>query len=716
MNDLYDVSYTQNRELSWLKFNERVLKEALDKSVGLLERLKFLAIFQSNLDEFYMIRVGSLTDISLLKKNHTDNKSNLTSKEQLKCIYQETARLNKQKDKVFFKLSKALSQQGIEHTQINDCSAMELKYIEDVFKKDISPLLSPSIIDAHHPFPHLLNKQKVVVASLVSNSGFETIGVIPVSDNLPQMIRLPRETTSFVLMEDILMAFFKKVFKQYDVSHVGVICITRNADVHLDDEYIDFDMDLRLQMKKIIRKRERLSPVRLEVNQQLSDFTLTFLKEKLRLTDMHVHTSESPLDFSYVYTLIDQATLKQKTELLYAPYVAVYPSGVNKDKSIMEAIYKKDVLLSYPYDDVDAFLQLLKEAAFSSSVTSIKISIYRLANNSQVVQYLREAAENGKEVIVLIELRARFDERNNIDVAEILEQAGCKLIYGFEEYKVHAKCLSITMIKNKKVSYISGVSTGNFNEKTNRLYADFLLLTAHQGIGEDIHTFFTNMGIANLQGSYRYLSVSPMSFKMAILHGIDQEIAKAKKGLKAKILFKCNSLTDRDIIDKLQEASNHNVSIDLIIRGICCLVPNVKDKTENIRVVSVVGRFLEHARVYCFGEGDMMKMMIASGDLMTRSTTRRVEVGTWILDQDVIKQIHTTLLYALRDNIKGRQLNKFGNYQKVKHKHEEAFDSQQQQIRDAQLRKTTPLRPVVKESTTIFKKGFALLYQLLKRK
>ncbi len=678
MDHSFDVSYTQNRELSWLKFNERVLKEAQDITVPLLERLKFLAIFQSNLDEFFMIRVGSLTDLSSLKKITLDNKSNLSIKEQLQLIYKEVESLVNMKDNVFNKLTKQLTQHGIEHCTMQQLSSMEIKTIEELFKKEISPLLSPSIIDSHHPFPHIQNKRKVVVASLVSNDGFETVGLIPVSDNLPQFIRLQRETIAYVLMEDIISYYFSKVFKQYDVSKIAVIAVTRNADINLEDEYYDYDVDFRVHMKQILKKRGKLSPVRLEVQNELSNFSNKLLKSKLKLSDSQIHFSQAPLDFSYVYELIDQCSLKDKAELLYTPYNAPYPSLLSKKESIIDQLLNQDVVLSFPYEDVDVLLQLLKESASSTHVTSIKISIYRLAQNSKIIQYLSDAAENGKEVTVLIELRARFDERNNIDYAEILEQAGCQLIYGFEDYKVHAKCLSITMIKNDKLSYISGIGTGNFNEKTAQQYADLLLLTSHNGIGEDVNNFFKNMAISNLSAAYRYLSVSPFSFRLSIINGIDQEISKAKKNLPAYLLFKCNSLTDRQIIDKLQEASEAGVHIDLIIRGICCIVPQIKNKTENIHVYSVVGRYLEHARVYCFGHKPSMKTLISSGDLMTRSTTQRVEVATEVLDPIIKSKIYKTLSLALKDNAKKRELNSYGNYQKTKKKKEVSFDSQKQ--------------------------------------
>lgn len=676
----YDYSYTQNRELSWLNFNQRVLKEAEDHSVPLLERLKFLAIYQSNLDEFFMIRVGSLTDLSLLKKTSFDNKSGLTTKQQLEAIYSAVNDLTKRKDRVYNKLNKELSSAGIEHCQFKDLDLQQLKAVEQVFKRDIFPLLSPIVLDMHHPFPHLLNKQKVVIANVKSKDRPVTMGMIPISDNLPKMIRLPKETLSYLLIEDVVMHFFPFVFKQYQVSDTSVIAVTRNADIHPEDEVFDFDVDFRIYMKQILKKRNRLAPVRLEVCGTLDERLRKLLKDRLKLSDMHISITQSPLTFNHVYQLIDQCSIKQKSELLYPSYTPAFIRKDNKRQSVMETVFKQDICLSYPYDDVDVLLQLLKESAQSPEVISIKITLYRVATNSKVIQYLVEAAENGKEVTVMIELRARFDEKHNIDNAELLEKAGCNLIYGFEEYKVHAKCLLITLMHKQKLSYITQIGTGNYNEKTATLYADFSLMSANEQMAQDVNQFFKNMAMANLNGAYRHLWVAPTSFKSRIIEGIDEQITRAKQSQSAYLLFKCNSLTDRDIIDKLMEASCAGVKIDLIIRGISCLLPNIPNKTENIRIISVVGRFLEHARVYGFGQYPDMNMVISSGDLMTRSTTRRVEVAVVILDKLVKEKIYRTLALALRDNVKAYQINRRGKYQRVKYESEERVDSQKTQM------------------------------------
>ena len=683
MDKNYDYSYTQNRELSWLNFNQRVLKEAEDHSVPLLERLKFLAIYQSNLDEFFMIRVGSLTDLSLLKKPSFDNKSGLSTKQQLEAIYATVNELTKRKDRVYHKLNRELSAAGIEHYQIKDLDTQQLKVVEQVFRRDVFPLLSPIVLDMHHPFPHLLNKQKVVIANVKTRDRPMTMGIIPISDNLPKMIRLPKETLSYLLIEDVVMHFFPFVFKQYQVSDACVISVTRNADVHPEDEVFDFDVDFRIYMKQILKKRNRLAPVRLEVSGTLDERLKKLLKDKLKLSDIHISMSSSPLTFDHVFLLIDQCSMKQKSELLNSPYTPAFIRRDSKKQSVMETVFQQDICLSYPYDDVDVFLQLLKESAQSPEVISIKITLYRLATNSKVIQYLVEAAENGKEVTVMIELRARFDERHNIDNAEILEKAGCNLLYGFEEYKVHAKCLLITMMRKQKLSYITQIGTGNYNERTANIYADFSLITANEQIAQDVNQFFKNMAMANLNGAYRHLWVAPTSFKSRIMDGMDEQIARAKQAQSAYLLFKCNSLTDRDIIDKLMEASCAGVKVDLIIRGISCLLPNIPNKTENIRIISVVGRFLEHARVYGFGEYPNMNMVISSGDLMTRSTTRRVEVAVVILDKNVKEKIYRTLTLALKDNVKAYQINRRGKYQRVKPESDERVDSQKIQMQQA---------------------------------
>jgi polyphosphate kinase len=628
--EIFDTSFTQNRELSWLMFNRRVLKEAEDLTVPLMERLKFLAIFQSNLDEFYMIRVGSLSDIARLKQPPIDNKSGMNVKEQLEAIYKATVPLIEKKDKVFNQLKKELASNDIHHCEISGCSSSELKHLESVFKRKILPLLSPLVIDRHHPFPHLLNKQKVVVALVKNKDNLLTLGMIPVSDTLDKMIFLPRDNLSFVLTEKIIQHFLPLVFDKYQVSDSCILSITRNADIHPEDEGFDFDLDFRVHMKLILKKRSRLAPVRMEVEGELDEKIRRVFKDRAKLSDSQIFVQKSPITYDYVFDLMDRLSPKQRLDFTDPPF-----QSATMKISMLDYCDRKDLLLFYPYDDFELFIQFLKESANSNDVVSIKISLYRLADNSRVVQYLCDAAQNGKEVTVLIELRARFDEKNNIEWAEMLEKAGCNLIYGFEEVKVHSKLCLVTLKKADKISYITQIGTGNYNERTAKLYSDLSLFTANPAIAQDAIIFFKNMAISNLQGTYNLLWVAPYAYKGQLMEMIDREIEKTANGQKGRIIFKANSLSEREIIDKLSQASQAGVKIDLIIRGICCLLPHIKGKSDNIQVTNVVGRFLEHARIYAFGEGDDVKIWISSGDLMTRSLSRRVEVAVPVLDKTI---------------------------------------------------------------------------------
>ena len=661
MPDIFDTSFTQNRELSWLMFNRRVLKEAEDLSVPLMERLKFLAIFQSNLDEFYMIRVGSLSDIARLKQPPIDNKSGMTIKEQLDAIYKATVPLIEKKDKIFSQLKKQLESNDIHHCEISQCSTSELKYLENIFKRKILPLLSPLVIDRHHPFPHLLNKQKVVVASVKNKENLLTLGMIPISDTLDHMIFLPRNTISFVLTEKVVQHFFPLVFDKYQISDSCIVSITRNADIHPEDEGFDFDLDFRVHMKLILKKRSRLAPVRMEVEGELDEKIRRVFKDRAKLSDSQIFVQKSPISFDYIFELLDKLSPKQRMDYTEPPF-----QSASLKISMLDYCARKDLLLFYPYDDFELFVQFLKESANSSDVVSIKISLYRLAINSRVIQYLCDAAQNGKEVTVLIELRARFDEKNNIEWAEMLEKSGCNLIYGFEEVKVHGKICLITLKRADKISYITQIGTGNYNEKTAKLYTDLSLFTSNLAIAQDAITFFKNMAISNLQGTYNQLWVAPYAYKNQLIEMMDREIEKASGGQPSRIIFKANSLSERDIIDKLSQASQAGVKIDLIIRGICCILPNVKGRTENIQVTNVVGRFLEHARIYAFGEGEDVKIWLSSGDLMTRSLTRRVEVAVPVLDKAIKQRIMDMLMIMLSDNVKGHRLMKNGRHQRIK--------------------------------------------------
>lgn len=658
---MFDTSFTQNRELSWLMFNRRVLKEAEDLTVPLMERFKFLSIFQTNLDEFYMIRVGSLSDIAKLKQPPIDNKSGMSVREQLDAIYKATVPLIEKKDKIFEQLRKQMALHQIVHCDIPQCSNAEIKFLENVFKRRIMPLLSPLVIDRHHPFPQLLNKQKAVVANVKSKDGMMTLGIVPISNLLDKMIVLPRETLSFILTEKVIQHFLPLVFDKYQVSDSCIVAITRNADIHPQDEGFDFDLDFRVHMKLILKKRSRLAPVRLEVQGEMDERIRRIFKERVKLNDMQIFIGKSPIAFDYVFELIEKLSLTQRMEMMYPPF-----SSATMKVTMLDYCLSKDLLLFYPYDDFELFIQFLKESANSADVISIRISLYRLAANSRVIQYLCDAAQNGKEVTVLIELRARFDENNNIEWAEMLESAGCNLIYGFEEVKVHGKICLVTLKKGDKISYITQIGTGNYNEKTAKLYSDLSLFTANDRIAQDALTFFKNMAISNLQGTYNHLWVAPYAYKNQLLEMIDGEIEKVRLGKPGRIICKANSLSERDIIDKLATASQAGVKIDLIIRGICCILPNIAGKTENIQVTSVVGRFLEHARIYAFGEGDEVRIWISSGDLMTRSLTRRIEVAVPVLDQAIRQRIVALLDVMLADNVKGHRLLKNGRHQRKK--------------------------------------------------
>lgn len=695
--EIFDTSFTQNRELSWLMFNRRVLKEAEDLTVPLMERCKFLSIFQTNLDEFYMIRVGSLSDIAKLKQAPIDNKSNMSVKEQLEAIYKATVPLIEKKDKVFDQLRKQCATQHIHHCEIQECIHPELKFLENIFKRRILPLLSPLVIDRHHPFPHLLNKQKAVVANVKSKDGPVTLGIVPISDILDKMIFLPRDSISFVLTEKVIQYFLPLIFDKYQVSDSCIVSITRNADIHPEDEGFDFDMDFRLHMKLILKKRSRLAPVRMEVQGELDERIRKIFKDRIKLSDMQIFVQKSPISYDYIFQLIEKLSPTQRMEMTYPNF-----QPVSMKVAMLDYCQSKDLLLFYPYDDFELFIQLLKESVNSPDVISIRISLYRLASNSRVVQYLCDAAQNGKEVTVLIELRARFDENNNIEWAEMMEQAGCNLIYGFEEVKVHGKICLITLKKGDKISYITQIGTGNYNEKTAKLYSDLALFTSNEMIAADALAFFKNMAISNLQGSYQVLWVAPYTYKNQLMEMIDREIEKVNQGLPGRIIFKANSLSERDIIDKLAQASQAGVKIDLVIRGICCLLPHISDKTENIQVTSVVGRFLEHARIYAFGEGDQLRVWISSGDLMTRSLTRRIEVAVEVFDKDIRERISHTLDIMLADNVKGHRLMKNGRHQRKKDD-QPRLNSQEYFIDEARNRISVPVDSVDKKEK---KKGW----------
>ena len=670
-------NYTQNRELSWLKFNQRVLEEAKDSSVPLLERMKFVSIFTSNLDEFFMIRVGSLYDMSLTDNSTIDSRSGMNPKEQLDAIFAAVAPLYKERDKTYSEIKKLLNPYGVCGLSIKELEQQEKKYVKKYFKDQILPILSPQIVDANHPFPHLLNKELYVIASLKQN-GTSMIGIVPVPQFVSDILYLPGHDIRYIRMEKVIMEYLDVVFDKYEVSNKNYICVTRNADVSPDDEALEINDDFRLLMQETLHKRRRMAVVRMETAEPLDKELEKYFCDKFKITPAQIYRTKMPMKLDYIFSIMDKVPASLKRSLVDEPFTP-QPSRYLTDGKVIPQVKKKDILLSYPYESMDPFLRMIKEAAYDPTVLTIRITIYRLAKKARLVEYLCAAAENGKEVTVLIELRARFDEQNNIDWSERLEEAGCRVIYGFEGYKVHSKICLITYRNRNNIEYITQVGTGNYNEKTATMYTDVSLITADKGIGEDAAVFFKNMSIGNLNGSYQHIIVSPTSLKPKVLSMMDEEI---KKGTNGRIIMKMNSVTDVDFIQKVSEASNAGVKVDLIVRGICCILPGVKGYTENLRVTSIVGRYLEHPRIFFFGTGADQKIYIGSADMMTRNTEKRVEVACPVYDETIRKQLTHMLKIMLADNVKARELKSDGKYY-MKEKGTSKVNSQEYFMREA---------------------------------
>ena len=670
-------NYTQNRELSWLKFNQRVLEEAKDSSVPLLERMKFVSIFTSNLDEFFMIRVGSLYDMSLTDNSTIDSRSGMNPKEQLDAIFAAVAPLYKERDKTYSEIKKLLNPYGVCGLSIKELEQQEKKYVKKYFKDQILPILSPQIVDANHPFPHLLNKELYVIASLKQN-GTSMIGIVPVPQFVSDILYLPGHDIRYIRMEKVIMEYLDVVFDKYEVSNKNYICVTRNADVSPDDEALEINDDFRLLMQETLHKRRRMAVVRMETAEPLDKELEKYFCDKFKITPAQIYRTKMPMKLDYIFSIMDKVPASLKRSLIDEPFTP-QPSRYLTDGKVIPQVKKKDILLSYPYESMDPFLRMIKEAAYDPTVLTIRITIYRLAKKARLVEYLCAAAENGKEVTVLIELRARFDEQNNIDWSERLEEAGCRVIYGFEGYKVHSKICLITYRNRNNIEYITQVGTGNYNEKTATMYTDVSLITADKGIGEDAAVFFKNMSIGNLNGSYQHIIVSPTSLKPKVLSLMDEEI---KKGTNGRIIMKMNSVTDVDFIQKVSEASNAGVKVDLIVRVICCILPGVKGYTENLRVTSIVGRYLEHPRIFLFGTGADQKIYIGSADMMTRNTEKRVEVACPVYDETIRKQLTHMLKIMLADNVKARELKSDGKYY-MKEKGTSKVNSQEYFMREA---------------------------------
>lgn len=652
-----------NRELSWLKFNERVLEEAENPEVPLCERMTFVSIYQSNLDEFFRVRVGSLQDQMLISTEIRENKTKMTSAEQIRAIIKEVKKLNQRKDKAYEKLMKKIEEYGI--TLINHASAKseEKKFLEKYFMKEIMPLSSPTIVGKRQPFPFLKNGEIYAVVVLETRNKKERIGIIPCSNNmLTRMVELPGGKGRYMLIEDLILHYIGKVFKGYKVKGKSLLKVVRNADIDADAAY-DEDLDYREFMEDLMKQRKKLSPVRIDLSREMDETVVDALCRYLDVTPDRVFRSEAPLDVSFVFQLQD--LLRRNTELFYEKRVPQKSPEFKDGQSILQQITEEDKLLSYPYDSIRPFLKMLTEAAEDDSVISIKMTLYRLAKQSKVIEALCEAAENGKEVVVLVELRARFDEENNIRWSRMLEEAGCQIIYGLEHYKVHSKLCLITRRGENGIQYITQIGTGNYNEKTARLYTDLSFMTANEQIGMDAARVFQALAKGEVVEDMEHLLVAPKCLQSKVIEKIEEQIQKQKNGETAYIGLKMNSLTDKRIIDKLIDASKAGVKIDMIVRGICCLIPGVEGETENIHVISVVGRFLEHSRIYIFGNGEEAQYYIGSADFMTRNTVKRVEVAAPVYSERLKKRLQDLFDLMLSDNKKARKEDAKGTYSVV---------------------------------------------------
>lgn len=649
-----------NRELSWLKFNERVLEEAENPENPLCERLTFASIYQSNLDEFYMVRVGSLVDQMLLAKDIRENKTNMTPEEQLDAILARTKKLNRKRDVVYEEIMENLEQYGIHMLNFHKIEKEDRNYLERYFEAEVAPVISPSIVGKRQPFPFLRNKEIYAVVVLETKKGKEKLGIIPCSSaGIQRLIPVPGKTGTYMLSEELILHFVSKIFKGYHIKAKSLLRVTRNADIDADALY-DEDLDYREFMVELIKARKKLAPIRLELSREMDGDVVETLCEYLEVDKNYVFRGDIPLDLSFVFQIQDG--LRKRTELFYEKRIPQKSPLFNSHEPILDQIAKKDRFLSYPYESIKPFLTMLHEAANDEDVVSIKMTLYRVAKQSKVVEALIEAAENGKEVFVLVELKARFDEENNIGWSRLLEDAGCHVIYGLDGYKVHSKLCQIMKKKDGNVEYYTQIGTGNYNEKTARLYTDLSLMTADPKIGTEAARVFQALAMGETVEDMEYLLVAPRCLQNKVLAMIDEEIEHAKAGEPAYIGLKMNSLTDKRIMSKLVEASCAGVHIDMVIRGICCLIPGVKGQTENIHIISIVGRFLEHSRIYIFGTQERARIYISSADFMTRNTLRRVEVAAPIEDPDIRMQIQEMFVTMLSDNRKARSMNNKGIY------------------------------------------------------
>ncbi|MBQ8170658.1 MAG: polyphosphate kinase 1 [Oscillospiraceae bacterium] len=661
--------FYDNRELSWLKFNERVLEEAQDGTTPLFERLRFVQIFCSNLDEFFMIRVGSLNDKHIFSPKDRENKTNMTAKEQLTEIARRVKALLPVKDGAYADIMNGMTAYGIQHLTWDNLTSDEDAFLRTYFIKEIQPLLFTGVVDKKHPIPFLKSGEIYVGVTIRKKddpAGKVTFGILPASENFPRLIWLPG-TGKFVLCEELINRYAELVFKNFEIISRCTFRVTRNADIAMDEGLYDHDVDFRDVMSELVKKRKKLQPVRLELQGKPSADIIEIIAKTLRVKENFIFRQKSPLNMDFLSAL--ERRLEKQSELFFKPLTPQRSPEIDPSRSIISQIQQRDIMLSYPYENINQFIRLLDEAADNPDVMSIKITLYRVARDSKIINALIRAAENGKDVLALVELRARFDEENNIGWSKQLEEAGVNVIYGLEELKVHSKLLLITLRSGNGVSYITQVGTGNYNERTSKLYTDLTLMTADRDFGSDASVVFNALTVGNTVESTNKLLVAPKGLKSRIVELIDNEITYGKDGY---IGIKMNSLTDKDIIRKLAEASRAGVRIELVVRGICCLIAGVEDETENIRVISIVGRFLEHSRIYIFGKNERRRVYISSADFMTRNTERRVEVAAPVLDAGLADRIADMFAVMLRDNVKAREQESDGRYRHVVRKDGEA--------------------------------------------
>ena len=705
-----DFSYTQNREVSWLRFDDRVLDEAFDETVPLFERIKFCAIFQSNMDEWFMIRIGGLSDLAELKHQPADNKSDETPAEQLESVFGLLPGMYERRESCLTDLEARLALEGVERVSPAQYTDADLVAVSRRFEASLAPILSPIIIDPRHPFPNLRNDVMYVACSLDGVDEHDMLGIVEVPPTAARIVWLPsgEGRVRYTLVEDVVSSMLSRCFGSYVPTSSAVVRVTRNADIDPDGEGVEEEEDYRQHMKKVLKRRSRLQPVRLELTGALDESLVTLVRKELGLEKRRVFRLSTPADLSYVYALENRLPATRKAVLTFTPFEPQPSPMVNASRPMRDQIEDHDVLLTYPYESMGPLLRLIHEAANDDACISIKITLYRVARHSRLCESLVAAVENGKDVTVLMELRARFDEQNNIEWAERLEEAGCTVIYGSEGFKCHSKICQITYHDNRGLSRVTCLGTGNFNEKTARLYSDFMLITAHPGIAEDGNAFFRNLSLGNLRGTYRFLGVAPLSLKPLVMGGIDREIARARAGEPARVFLKMNSLTDRDVIDRLADASQAGVEVVMIIRGICCMLPGVKGRTTGIEIRQIVGRLLEHARIYSFGV-DADTIYLSSADMMTRNTERRVEIAYPVLDPTCRRIVCDYMALQLSDNVKARRLTSKGTWAPIKRREgEPAINCQEQLMARAYARAhefepqaVAPLAPEPMPTTTI---------------